>query len=416
MQNSATKITEKYEFLTDVITSYNGAEQRLKLRQYPRHYLTYDYSAMDSYQAQYLRGMARMRQTDAYYIPMWHNVSYLKEDVVAGDNVLKIDSEYLYNFDDVEYIYIYVEDVVVGESRNITKKVYDYTSTEIQVNGIFKRDLHKENTFIYPLRKCILQPTLSIDYVYSNGTEIALGFEDLNIKSNVQIPYTFKYEYEEIGDQYNRWNFPSSYNGIEIFNLEPRWKEDSDVQLQIEKNIIRMDNDTGIFMYDLKSSNSYDLHSYSFVLDSQSKINNMIKFFKRVGGRYKSFYMPTWANDFNVTRDIESGDDSIYTDFTELYKFYISNGKKKHIIIFTKDWKSYIYPIMAYSYTLDEETNLPKYGRLVLQEPIETKLKVDNILMCSYLNLVRLDDDSLILDYESNKVAMITLIMKELDR
>ena len=47
------KVTEKYEFLTDIITSYDGTEQRLKLRQYPRHYLTYDYSAMDLYQAQY---------------------------------------------------------------------------------------------------------------------------------------------------------------------------------------------------------------------------------------------------------------------------------------------------------------------------------------------------------------------------
>ena len=43
-----TKITERYEFKTDIITAWDGHEQRIKTRQLPRHFLTYDYSAMNA--------------------------------------------------------------------------------------------------------------------------------------------------------------------------------------------------------------------------------------------------------------------------------------------------------------------------------------------------------------------------------
>ena len=88
-----TKITERYEFKTDIITAWDGHEQRIKTRQLPRHFLTYDYSAMNAYQAQWLKGMNRIRQSDLYYIPMWHNPAYLAEVFVANGKALYIEKE-----------------------------------------------------------------------------------------------------------------------------------------------------------------------------------------------------------------------------------------------------------------------------------------------------------------------------------
>lgn len=417
MANAQMKITEKYEYLTDIITSYDGTEQRLKLRQYPRHYLTYDYSAMDLYQAQYLRGIVRMRQTDMWYVPMWHTPIYLKENFVAGGSALKIDPKFLYCFDECEYLTIHiVDDAPDSLGKNITRAIYRYTETEIEIKGKISKKLLKENTFIYPLRRCILQPTVGLEYVYSNGTEVALTFEDLNVKSKIHLPYSVRYDYEKIDGQYNRWNLPEKYNDLEVFFIEPKWKEDDDNQLKVDKNTYRMDNETGIFIYDLKNNHSYDTHSYNMIFETRPKINNLIKFFKRMYGRYKTFYMPTWANDFEITRDIVAGQNSIYTDFKRLYKFYLGNGTKKCIVIFTKDWKSYIYPIMAYSYETFTDGSLPvRYGKLILQEPLKQSLKVSEILMCSYFNLVRFDDDALTIDYESNIVARVNISVKEVD-
>lgn len=411
------KITEKYEFLTDIITSYDGTEQRIKLRQHPRHYLTYDYSAMDAYEAQYLRAITRIRQTDAWYVPMWHNPAYLAENFVAGGDVLKIDPDYMYGFDEVEYICIHIKDEVTSDGGNIVRTVREYRRDEIEIFGKIDRRLDMDNTFVYPVRKCIVQPTLGLTYGYSNGTELAIPYEDLNVKSKAKLPSFIVDEYDIIENQYNRWNMPDTYGGHEVFFVEPQWKEDDDIQLKIEKNTQRMDNETGIFLYDLKNNHSYDIHSYVMLFETQQKINNMIKFFKRMGGRHKSFFMPTWANDFQITRDIKKGDNALYTDFKKMFKFYIGNSKQKYIIIFTYDWKSYIYPIMSYS----EETlmigEMPVvYGKLLLQTPIDFDLGVDSILMCSFFNLVRFDDDALTLEYESNIVARVTMSVREIDK
>lgn len=411
------KITEKYEFKTDIITSYDGTEQRIKLRQYPRHFLTYDYSAMNLYQAQYLRGCMRLNQSMMLYIPMWHKPAYLSENFVADGYALKIDNKYLYNFDECEYITIHLlDDVTDIFGENITREVNKYTETEIELKGRIRKRLEAENTFIYPLRRCVLQPTMGASYVWGNGTEVALSFEDLNVKSKIHLPYSFRYEYEKIDEQYNRWSLPEKYNDKEVFFVEPTWKEDEDNQLGVTKNTFRMDNETGIFVYDLKNNHSYDTHSYAMIFETQPKINNLIKFFKRMCGRYKTFYMPTWANDFQITRDISSGQNAIYTDFKRMYKFYLNNGTKKSIVIFTKDWKSYIYPILSYTYeTLTNGPEVTKYGKLLLQQPIDRNFLASDILMCSYFNLVRFDDDTLTLDYESNIVARVTLTVKEVD-
>ena len=72
---------------------------------------------------------------------------------------------------------------------------------------------------------------------------------------------------------------------------------------------------------------------------------------------------------------------------------------------------------MSYSYeTLTIGGNTERYGKLILQEPIKKSLQLENILMCSYFNLVRFDDDTLTLDYETNIIARTTLLMKEVDK
>ena len=102
---SGKSITEKYEYKTDIITSYDGHEQRIKTRQFPRRFLSYDYPAMDCLEAQWLRGLGRMRQSDTWYIPMWQSPGYLRDDFIGGKG-LYIRFEDMYNFRDCEWIEI----------------------------------------------------------------------------------------------------------------------------------------------------------------------------------------------------------------------------------------------------------------------------------------------------------------------
>ncbi len=213
-------------------------------------------------------------------------------------------------------------------------------------------------------------------------------------------------------EHFNRYNLPATYNGYEILWHEPWWIDDDASSLAVEKSANRLDNKTGNFVYDLKNSNSYDTIAFETYMGNVKMVNNMIKFFNRMGGMFKAFYCPTWVNDFTPKWGIQFGKNTIYTELTVTYKMYATNTRKKSIVVFTKDYQSYIFDVAAYA---TEEINGIWYGKIVLTKNSNITIPVERIEMISYLDLVRFSDDALTLNYEANDVANVTLSMKEVD-
>ena len=407
-----TRITESFEFKTDVITAYDGSEQRIKTRQIPRHSLSFDYDAMNLFQAQWLRGMSRIPQSDLWYVPLWCRPGYLREDFIIHGKALYINTDYTYNFEGCEWIEIFVKDDYLQSGINLVCRVDHFSDGIITLRKKIDRPLLVKNTWIFPLFKFSVKPSTSMNYVYSNGTAVTLGFEDLLLEPSIHVPYKYRNEYDINIEKFNQWNMPSDIDGVEVLLNSPQWLEDESVKLQIDRNINRLDAETGVFIYDMKNYSTYDVHSMDIYLCGIKKINNMIKFFNRRGGKYQSFYCPTYANDFELIFDVLPTSNTLYTKYTHLYKFYANNSRKKKLIVFTKDWHSYIYDIMAYSH---EVIGGIDYGKLILSQSVDTMLKKDNVLMISYFNRVRFDNDTLVLNYESNVIANTTLVMREVD-
>ena len=409
---AGSSITETWEYKTDIITSYDGHEQRIKTRVYPRRKISFDYPAMDKLQAQWLRGMARIRQNEAYYIPQWHTPIRLKSDHLGG-LALFIEERHMLSLYDCEYIEVFVRDEVnSGSSPNIIAKVHYYSDGVIGLVNPMPKDLLKANTWIFPLKRCSLQPMSGLEYIWANGSNVTLSFEDLLIKpATVQVPgkYVTQYQWYK---QMNRWNLPEQIDGRQVFRNSPQWVEDSNLTLSVEKATNRLDNYTGTFVYDLKNWRSYDIHTMELSLMCREAINNMIVFFARVCGRFNSFYAPTWVNDVTVIKDIYIGESFVYVDWDDIAQYYKNNARPKKIVAFTKDWKSYIASILGYSYDM---VNGKKVGKILLSQPAQANLSKDLILMTSYINLVRFDSDTLQLNFETDEVANVTLIMREVD-
>lgn len=405
------QITEKYEYKTDIITSYDGHEQRIKTRQFPRHLLSYDYPAMDCLQAQWLRGLGRMRQTDTYYVPMWQSVVYLDEDFFAG-KALRVRKEDMFNLRDCEYIEIFSHDDVNQGSVNIVRQVNDYGDGLIGLKKSINKPLDKRNTWIYPLKRCSVQPMGNLSYLFSNGTQVTHNFEDLLQKPlRAIVPNKFLAQDEDYIGR-NRWNLPSIIGSYEVLQIEPTWADDEAIKLSIDKATNKLDNETGQFWYDLKNTRSYDIHTYNYYLINQEMIHNMIRFFNRVCGKWKAFYYPTWVNDIEVLGDIHHDDNFIKTSWSKVSQYYVNNSRNKKIVVFTKDWKSYIFEVLTY---IEDTEESKKIGKVVLLSNAGVSIEKNNILMISYLNLVRLDSDELQLNYETNIVANTQLVMREVD-
>lgn len=411
---SGQAITEKYEYKTDIITSYDGHEQRIQTRQFPRHFLSYDYPSMDCFQAQWLRGLGRMRHTDTYYIPMWHYPIRLREDYTLTETTsLYIDKSCMFALEDCDYIEIFFHDDVTQSEANIVRKLRFILDGELGFKEGFHRPLWKANTFIFALKRCSVQPFSDLEFQFSNGTIVTHNFEDLLLKPKKnRIPSKYIEEYEDY-PQRNRWQIPEQIGDNEVFTLSPTWADDNAVTLGVEKATNKLDNETGQFWYDLKSTKSYDTYTRQIVLINRPQINNMIRFFRRVKGKCKSFWLPSWVNDIEVLEDLKPNDNFIYTFWPNISDFYANNTRNRKLIIFTKDWRCFIYDILSYSKHTKESGQV--LGKITLTDTFGTPIDKSNILMCSYLTLVRLDQDELQLNYESDVTANTTLVFKEVD-
>ena len=269
------------------------------------------------------------------------------------------------------------------------------------------------NTWIYPLKRCSTQPFENLNYIWSNGTNMTHNFEDiLQLPLVANIPDKYIAYYEDY-PQRNRWNLPEQIGNREVLTIAPQWVEDTSVALSMDKASTRLDNNSGLFIYDMKNMNSYDIHTLQLTLICKQSINNMIRFFNRVRGRLKSFWAPSWVNDLNIKEDLDENKNYIYTDFANIADFYRLNTRNKKIIIFTKDWTYYMLDILTYSYVYMQDGT--KLGKIIFTQTIGFNLSIDNILMVSFMNLVRLDSDELQLNYETDSVANCTLILKEVD-
>lgn len=79
--------TEAMEWLTDILTSPKGAEQRRSLRLYPRKNIEFSSVAAGN-DRQVLRQFLEAHSGRTFYLPQWHESYRSIEDVVAGSNFI----------------------------------------------------------------------------------------------------------------------------------------------------------------------------------------------------------------------------------------------------------------------------------------------------------------------------------------
>lgn len=407
----ATNITEKYEFLTQIHSSYSGLEQRLALRQNPRQLWSFNYTAMQPWQAQYLRAMTNLRQSTLIYIPAWHRGTELTNNIAKNTFHLPVRSEDMFGFRDSAVVFIFQTDKLNQESNNCYS-VNRYASNNfIVTNNKLKRDLVMKTDMIFPMLNCYIQPTDNVSYDFSSAWGGTMNYEIFADQNAPFFPQNYDIYHDEIMEYEEEYKLPKYYSNKEVLIFEPAWV--SNLSEKIEKNVTKLDNETGRIFYDIKSNIDSSIRGYGFNLIKRQSINNFIRFFYRHKGRFKSFYMPTWLNDITMVKDAKVGDQELIVSLSNLYKFYQDNELRKKLIVITKSRKPIIIDIMKYDYEYFDPKDGIYYGKLLLGNALNDNINLDDIHMISYFIKCRFDSDELVMDYESGEVATTNVSVKE---
>lgn len=407
--DSTRQLSETVSYLTDIITSYNGREQRLKIRQDPRYTYTYKYDAMNKYDAHWMKYLVRKNFSDIFYVPLWHKIIKLADNYI-GSGALYIDNANMYNLYRCDTIEVFSKDDPLEKNYNIYRNVKRYADGVIGLNSRINKNLDKRNTWIFPLRPCYTDTGTSFSYVYHEGATAEITFKDAMDYPSVSIP-DLVINYYQKSQYFNKYNFPEYYNNKNVFLFSPQWIDDNDQVLVVNNNMTVMDTTTGIIQYDMKNAKSYDTHNMKIYFMDIETISNMYRFFNRVCGRHKSFYMPTWVNDIEIEYDVKAEDKYIVSYFN-IPTFLENSTRRKRIVIMTKDYKSYIFKIVGFEAFEDGDRTSYK---IKLDGHKFVNLKKSEIEMCCFFNLVRLDSDDMTMEYCTDIAASTQLSFVEVD-
>lgn len=398
------RIVETIEYLTQIHTAWDGTEQRMALREYPRRSVSYRYAGMTTTESSRLRALCYSSQTTQLEWPLWHAAVKLPRSLYKDQAQIKLTSLDMWNYRDCHALMLWKNDELGGDCFDLN---------EITADGsiYFKRQVNDDwsalGTMVVPIFWGVLKQEDNYGNITSNIADLNINVDVMPAITAANLPAAVnEYNYPRLVFPFTQ-NAESTYMDTELFLMPPAWVDDEDIGYM--RNANRLDNNTGVFRYDLKSSAITTNKSLEYLPISMEEIQFMQRFFYRCKGQFKSFYAPTWTSDIELSADAEIGSTYLLTKFAMYYKYYGLNARRKLLLVFYVDGTIEILNIAGFSITDDG------YGKVFLKIPLRRDLIRNQIAMISFLCKWRLASDKLIIDYETTDIANVTLEMKEVD-
>lgn len=297
-------ITESWAWLTTVNTSETGAEQRRKIRRYPRRYV----------EAQF-RGLRNKRRAidmaivglgrDQCLIPLWFDTQFLKWNLTEGET--RIDGDFTYR----NY---YSGCVVI--LRNLSRdKIFDYELAQVlEVHDdhiILTSGLKKNwsNFRLLPCRQAVIDDAVQAQNYTNAAADFQVRFRTIAAEMTIQPSWSFD------GTVWPR----NGVDNLPIINQRPNWRDD--ISHSFDRVVYWTDNETGIpFVMDAGNQETQDF-SLPWLLKGKKQKYTFMQMLFAMAGQTQPFYAPNWTEDFTVVKDINPADGYIAVEQTG-YSYY----------------------------------------------------------------------------------------------
>jgi len=370
--NSSVKI--KYIWQTAIKRGIQGNEQRSKLKSWPRRNITWQAQINTNYQRNLIIRKLFFDFQNIFGVPLWPYARQLTSAASIDDTIIYLDTTNN-TFADNQIILI--------TSNHVD---YDYgiissfDDTSITLTSGLTRDFVL-GASVYP----VLQGRISnnrfqaLSQITGKISDVNLDFSESYELSQIFVPGSNDY---------------STYNGYYVLNNEPNWA--SNVELGLNKpfevlNTIGIDTS---YCYQLETDFSLKA-KYTFY--TASAINKFENFFNDIAGKYGSFWVPSWGNDFVITSAITNTDTTLSIENINYYSNWLNNDLIGRIIFIkyksTEVFRKIISAPSAYSIQLDSAVGIDVSAN-----------ELANIVSC-FLLPVRFDQDELEMEYFNNEIA-----------
>jgi hypothetical protein len=370
-------MVETLEWSTNILKSYNGTEQRIKLRQAPRQYIKGTVFATPS-EFMKIDNLLYNWRDRLWAVPIFSEQEYSTAEITAGSfsvSVNTTNSDYyiggivvLYKspteFFISEVVAVFTTSLTLLQAPSITFPIGTIVCPAKV--GIFSRDPIRNTTGWNSTVDVNFEIT---EYLTKTGISLPTQYEDLDVLLD---------------------------SDFEVF------KQANTQKMQYFKKINIIDYDTGIINYNSPYTYLENIRTWRFVLEGLTEIYNFKNWLYKLSGRVYPFWLPSHEPNFII---LSTG---VLSSIIEVVNNgYVTFASIRTTAIFIlKNGTSLIREILSSS-IIDENT---------VQINLDSALGItkEEIEIGSYLTKSRLDTDKIVFNWYQNFCCTVDVPIREL--
>jgi hypothetical protein len=361
--------TEVMEWLTDILTSPKGAEQRRSLRLYPRKTVEFSSVASDN-DRQVLRQFLEAHSGRTFYLPQWHESYRSSAMSPAGGDFIPCP--------DADNGGFRVGDVIfIGASKARRYELAEVLT--LSPVGI-KLVNPLENEWapfckIHPVRKARLDDQPALRKITDRAMSFTAAFLIMEKNNDVAL--------ENLSG--SPVSFLDIFDGFNVLSDEP--DEGEAISYGFTRMIDELDNETSIPRFYDVAGIAFPTQKHNWVSSGRSNYDFLKKLFFALRGRTISLWLPSFTDDMSMVADTPAGENYLTV---ENFDFTQSGGVRTgydHLTIFKRDGSKEYRRIVS-STVID--TNVEVIG---VDQPFTSGVSTDDVMRISFMRLSRLDQD-----------------------
>jgi hypothetical protein len=378
--NWSSVVREEYEFQTFIHEAHDGSEQRESMRQVPRTFFEFTSDSTDALARRVAADLKEWPTDGLYVLPVSWRYARLVADTSGGSPVLGLDRR------------------VPWWMKPGTKLVLD------------RRDL-QEVVEIESVGVSTVFLTAPPSEPFTVGDKVCLG-RDVRYASKVNLASlvsrhrraTLRLDVNPGFVDYSGLQTEQRYHeGYEVFLTKPNWANAISVEFDDNRDTM----DTGVGLIDVQRYTDFTsiMETMNFTLMTTGAVDEMIGFFMRQKGAQLPFWTPTRTRDLVRVGGGTAGNTGLRVEGHDFHTAYNQDEVFNTLAV--------QFPSGCWQLNRIESMNKDTDGNTVLTMVDKWEENTANSTICFAL-MSRLVGDRLVVNWETNSVAEISLTFKAL--
>lgn len=354
-------VNESVQWLTDILQSSSGHEQRRSLRIAPKITLEADLLLTDA-ERQYFDLAMVGWSARTFALPVWNQQQWLNSAHVSGGLVIYCDTTYR-NFRSNRLAILRGQTAFDNETIEIESVLSDRL--------ILKRPLIKSWAKGTCLSPAVTAQLDSFPQMIKRTDRMMRTHAVLNVTEAVD---------------HSTWLPTQTYRGYAVITESPNEKDD--LTHTHERLMQLLDNKTGFSLKTDAAKAAFQLYQYAWMTKGRQSQADLRGLFYALKGSQKAIWLPTFSDDLTLKNTIPSNTQTIDVQWCGYSRFALNQLGRQDIQIMLKNGTT-LYRRITSAVEIDATTE-----RLGLDQLITSQIAPSDIFRISFLALCRLSNDT----------------------